>query len=169
MTYSQNSQTCYIKNAQYWTKKNRVPLNSMDAYMRKLLSNQPKAVAVWNDGTYKWNESLIKELGLSVYRQGVENFRYYTSPEKIEFVTLNYASNYRLVETEDEVLSYLRECRSRSQSSFAIYCSKSLYEKLSANSFDRFFSITKSILKQGQSINYSGSSYMISMKNVNYK
>ena len=169
MTYSQNSQTCYIKNAQYWTKKNRVPLNSMDAYMRKLLANQPKTIAVWNDGTYKWNESLIKELGLSVYRQGVENFRYYTSPEKIEFVTLNYASNYRLVETEDEVLSYLRECRSRSQSSFAIYCSKSLYEKLSANSFDRFFSITKSILKQGQSINYSGSSYMISMKNVNYK
>ena len=169
MTYYQSSQVCIIKNAEYWPKKNRASLNSLDSFMRELLISQPQSVAVWTDGTYQWNDSRISDLCTSLYRQGVESFRYFTSSSRIEFVNLSYVSNYCLVNSEDELMSYLRQCRSRSQYSFRVYCTKSLYQSLSANRFERFFDLTSSILQRGQSISYQNDYYLISMDAVKYK
>ena len=104
-----------------------------------------------------------------MYRQGVDTFRYILSPERVEFTIINYESNYCLVSTEDELMSYLRDCRSRSQYSFRVYCTESLYQNLSANQFERFFDLTSSVLKRGQSIRYQHDYCLISMDAVQYK
>ncbi len=168
-TYSQRSQVVYIRDARYWPAKNRAPRGSLDAYIRQLLTGKPSALAVWNDGTFQWTEASFNDLSLAMYRSGVDTFRYILTPERVDFTVINYAANYRLVDSEDELLAYLSECRSRSQSSFRVYCGRQLYEKLSADRFDRFFTITRSVLRQGQSISYNDNSYMISMDHVQYK
>ena len=169
LTYYQKSQTVHIKNAHYWPEYLSTSLTALDSFSRRVFKNQPRSVAIWTDGTYQWNENNFNQLTLSMYRQGVDTFRYILSPERVEFTIINYESNYCLVSTEDELMSYLRDCRSRSQYSFRVYCTESLYQNLSANQFERFFDLTSSVLKRGQSIRYQHDYCLISMDAVQYK
>ena len=169
LTYYDKSQLVIIRNASYWPAMNRVSLKDLDTCIRRVLSSQPGSAAFWNDGTFEWNDRNFKQLSISIYRCGVDSYRYIISPERVEILNIAYVSDFCLVSSEDDILNYLRSCNSRSQYSFRLYCTESLYAKLSANNFDRFFTLTSSVLKKGQSISYIGDYYMISMENVKYK
>ena len=169
LTYYEKSQLLFIKNANYWPDMNRVNLRSLDASVRHLLSSNPGSIAFWNDGTFQWNDSSYKLLSSALHRSGVDTFRYIISPERIDILDIRYYNNYCLVSSEDDIMNYLRACRARFQYSFRLYCTEELYTRLSSNRFTRFFELTSSVLKSGQSISYIDDYYMISMDAVDYK
>ena len=169
LTYYSSNQSAFIKNAHYWPSLNRCSLIMLENSVKSIMSSSPKSFAIWTDGSYTWTDSRLDNLFRYVYRNGVDSFRYNVSDYRVEFTSLNYFPNFRLVSSEDEIKAYLRECRSKSVSSFRIFCTASLYKSLSASSFKRFWNLSGSYLKNGQSIRYSDENYMIGMDSVKYK
>ena len=169
LTYSEDSQTVYIKNATYWSSYNYASPYDLFGTARSLLSSQPRAITIWTDGTFTWNQSLFEQMTLAARRQGVETFRYNIYEERLELTDINYRQNVGLINSEDELMSFLRSCRANNLTSFNLFFTEDLYASLSANNFKRFLSLTSSVLNNANELRYSEDYYLISMSYAQFK
>ena len=106
---------------------------------------------------------------LAARRQGVETFRYNIYEERLELTDINYRQNVGLINSEDELMSFLRSCRANNLTSFNLFFTEDLYASLSANNFKRFLSLTSSVLNNANELRYSEDYYLISMSYAQFK
>ena len=167
-TYFRDRQIVHIREAAYWPVIYRSSLSGLESGMRYQLRGQPTQFAIWTDGSYEWNSQNYKFLQTALSRAGVDTYRYIMKAARIELSEIQYLSNYALVDTEDELISFVRECKTKKLSTFQAFCTQELYESLSAKNFARFDKITKSILKK-RDLYYNDSQYKIVIENAKYK
>ncbi len=169
LSYYTETQVVRVRDAQYWSALVTLPRYDMDRVLRQQLQARPDALAVVTDGTFSWNENALQQLGVSAHCQGVDTYSYIVDGSRVELHNIRYVSvPYGLVDTEEELLEYLRECRASGRTSFRLYCGQTLYEVMSANNFKRFLSVTSKILKNAKDLRYIGDYCMISMDNAKY-
>lgn len=168
ITYFNSSQVVHVTNAAYWPAINAFSLWELESGVKALLKDRPAKVAVWTDGSYTWDSAHLEALYTSLFRSGITTYRYIAQTHRVEFTELKYQDNFRIVSSEDEIVSFLQECRRQNASSFRVFCPEALYSRLSANHFERFFDLAESIVRNTQ-VTYNADYYMIGMNDVAYQ
>ena len=79
------------------------------------------------------SETILDLVGHTVYGSGASGFRYAISGRRLSLTDIEYYPEYRIVDTADEILSYLRDSRERHPEEIRIYCSGALYGALNGD------------------------------------
>lgn len=76
-----------------------------------------------------------------MYSSGMTSAEYAYTDNSIEIINIGYYSNFKIVSTEKEALSYLKQCKKAKLTDFTLICSDSLYQDLMKNNGKKIFSL----------------------------